>query len=134
MGKELLTDNPQLRTPLADALEQMLKEDYLPFDVPGHKANIGRLADFFGERCLSLDFNSRKAIDNLNQPDGVIAEAEALAAETFKACHAFFMIGGTTSAVQAMIMSTCSQGDKIILPRNVCAGYFVCPHIPFQDG
>ena len=29
------------------------------------------------------------------------------------------MVNGTTSAVQAMIMATCSAGDEIILPRNV---------------
>ena len=29
------------------------------------------------------------------------------------------MIGGTTSSVQTMILSTCKAGDKIILPRNV---------------
>lgn len=29
------------------------------------------------------------------------------------------MVGGTTSAVQAMILSNCKRGDKIILPRNV---------------
>ena len=29
------------------------------------------------------------------------------------------MVGGTTSSVQAMIMTACKAGDKIILPRNV---------------
>ena len=29
------------------------------------------------------------------------------------------MVGGTTSAVQSMILSVCEAGDKIILPRNV---------------
>ena len=29
------------------------------------------------------------------------------------------MVGGTTSSVQTMILSTCKRGDKIILPRNV---------------
>ena len=29
------------------------------------------------------------------------------------------MVGGTTSAVQGMILSVCKAGDKIILPRNV---------------
>jgi lysine decarboxylase len=29
------------------------------------------------------------------------------------------MVNGTTSAVQAMIMATCTAGDEIILPRNV---------------
>ena len=42
-----------------------------------------------------------------------------MAAEAFGASHAFLMVGGTTSSVQSMILSTCKQGDKIILPRNV---------------
>ena len=29
------------------------------------------------------------------------------------------MVGGTTSAVQSMILSVAKRGDKIILPRNV---------------
>ena len=29
------------------------------------------------------------------------------------------MVGGTTSAVQSMILSVVKAGDKIILPRNV---------------
>jgi len=41
-----------------------------------------------------------------------------LAAQAFGAQHAYFLVNGTTSGVQAMIMSTCEPGDKIILPRN----------------
>ena len=48
-----------------------------------------------------------------------IKEAEELAAEAFRAAHAFFMVGGTTSSVQSMVLSCCKAGDKIILPRNV---------------
>ena len=29
------------------------------------------------------------------------------------------MVGGTTSAVQTMVLACCKKGDKIILPRNV---------------
>lgn len=29
------------------------------------------------------------------------------------------MVGGTTSSVQSMVLSTCKRGDKIILPSNV---------------
>ena len=49
----------------------------------------------------------------------MIREAEELAAEAFGAAHAFLMVGGTTSAVQAMILSVAKRGEKIILPRNV---------------
>lgn len=114
-------DNKQNRAPILSALEQYKKNRILPFDVPGHKRGKGNkeLTDFLGEKCLTVDVNSMKPLDNLCHPVSVIKEAEELAAEAFKAKHAFFMVNGTTSAVQAMIMSVCKRGEKIIMPRNV---------------
>lgn len=109
----------QFLTPLADALKKQADEHIVAFDVPGHKQSSSELAEYFGKRCVELDLNSRKSIDYLCQPHGVIREAELLAAEAFGAKNAFFMVGGTTASVQAMIMSVCDPGDKIILPRNV---------------
>ena len=111
----------QTTAPLMDALETMRTARIVPFDVPGHKRGKGNpaLMDFLGERCLSVDVNSMKPLDNLCHPVSVIKQAEALAAEAFHAASAFFMVGGTTSAVQAMLLSTLKQGDKVILPRNV---------------
>ncbi|MCL2633849.1 MAG: aminotransferase class I/II-fold pyridoxal phosphate-dependent enzyme [Oscillospiraceae bacterium] len=108
-------------TPIKTALEQFQKHRIVPFDVPGHKRGRGNaeLTKFLGQACMNLDVNSMKPLDNLCSPVSVIAEAEALAADAFGASHAFFMVGGTTSAVQAMVFSACKKGDKIILPRNV---------------
>lgn len=111
----------QTRAPLYEALEAMRDARIVPFDVPGHKRGRGNkpLTEFLGERCLSVDVNSMKPLDNLCHPVSVIKEAEALAADAFGAANAFFMVGGTTSAVQAMMLSTLKNGDKVILPRNV---------------
>ena len=111
----------QNRAPILEALEGMKDSRLVPFDVPGHKRGKGNpaLLEFLGEKCLSVDVNSMKPLDNLCHPTGVIAQAEALAAEAFGAANAFFMVGGTTSAVQAMILSSVKAGEKIILPRNV---------------
>jgi arginine/lysine/ornithine decarboxylase len=68
---------------------------------------------------MNIDVNSMKPLDNLCHPVSVIAEAEKLAAAAFGAAHAFFMVGGTTSSVQAMIFASVKRGEKIILPRNV---------------
>lgn len=68
---------------------------------------------------MTVDVNSMKCLDNLCHPVSVIREAEELAAEAFGAAHAFFMVNGTTSAVQSMILSAAKRGEKIILPRNV---------------
>ncbi len=111
----------QSRAPILEALEKMKGERLVPFDVPGHKHGKGNLAltEFLGQKCLSVDVNSMKMLDNLCHPVSVIKEAQELAAEAFGAAHAYFMVGGTTAAVQSMVLSVCKRGDKIILPRNV---------------
>ena len=111
----------QSRAPIFEALERYKSMRIVPFDVPGHKRGKGNpeLTKFLGEKCLTVDVNSMKPLDNLCHPVSVIKEAEELAARAFGAQHDFFMVNGTTSAVQSMIMSVCKRGDKIIMPRNV---------------
>ncbi len=109
----------QTSAPLAEALARLTEKHLVAFDVPGHKQSLSFLSEYFGENCLRLDMNSRPGIDYLCQPQAEIKEAEILAAEAFGAAYAYFMVGGTTASVQAMVMSVCNPGDKIILPRNV---------------
>lgn len=111
----------QKSAPVYEALERFRKKRVVPFDVPGHKRGRGNpeLVNLLGEKCVGLDVNSMKPLDNLGHPVSVIREAEELTAEAFGAAHAFLMVNGTTSSVQSMILSVCKAGDKIILPRNV---------------
>ncbi len=111
----------QDNAPIYEALERMRRMRVVPFDVPGHKRGRGNqeLTDFLGEACMSVDVNSMKPLDNLCHPVSVIRDAEDLAAQAFGADSTFFMVGGTTSAVQSMILYACKSGDKIIMPRNV---------------
>lgn len=111
----------QQKAPIMEALNNYKKMRVVPFDVPGHKRGRGNeeLTAFLGENCMTVDVNSMKPLDNLIHPVSVIREAEELAAEAFGAKHAFFMVNGTTSAVQAMVMTACKAGEKIIMPRNV---------------
>ncbi len=111
----------QNKAPIYEALQTFRQMRVVPFDVPGHKHGRGNpeLTAFLGEQCVSIDVNSMKPLDNLCHPISVIKEAEILAADAFGAAHAFLMVGGTTSSVQSMVLSTCKRGDKIILPRNV---------------
>ena len=111
----------QKKAPLYRALQEFRRQRVVPFDVPGHKRGRGNkeLVDFLGLQCVEIDVNSMKALDNLCHPVSVIKEAEELAADAFGAKHAFMMVGGTTSAVQSMVLTACKKGDKIIMPRNV---------------
>ena len=96
----------QNRAPIYEALQTFRQMRVVPFDVPGHKHGRGNpeLTAFLGEQCVSIDVNSMKPLDNLCHPVSVIHEAEVLAAEAFGAAHAFLMVGGTTSAVQSMVL------------------------------
>ncbi|MBD5128849.1 MAG: aminotransferase class I/II-fold pyridoxal phosphate-dependent enzyme [Ruminococcaceae bacterium] len=107
--------------PLYEAIGEYRTNRVVKFDVPGHKGGRGnkRLSDFLGESCLKNDVNSMKPLDNLCHPVSVIKEAQELAADAFGAENAFFIVNGATGAVQAMVMSVCKSGEKIILPRNV---------------
>ena len=111
----------QRETPLADALDRQRINRLAHVGVRAHRSGRGtrELTEYLGSRAMAMDVNSMKPLDNLGHPVSVIKDAQALAAEAFGADDAFFMVNGTTSAVQAMIMSTCTAGDEIILPRNV---------------
>ncbi len=74
---------------------------------------------FIGDNALSIDLINIAPLDDLHQPTGVIEEAQMLAADAFGADHTFFSVQGTSGAIMTMILTVCSQGDKIIVPRNV---------------
>ena len=111
----------QTKAPIFEALDRYKRMRVLPFDVPGHKQGRGNdaLREFLGNKCMSVDVNSMKPLDNLMHPTSVIKEAEELAAEAFGADCTFFMVNGTSSSVQAMLMSALKENDEVIMPRNV---------------
>lgn len=131
-----MTELSQERAPIYEALEKFQKMRIVPFDVPGHKRGRGNpeLTALLGETCMQMDVNSMKPLDNLCHPVSVIADAERLAAEAFGAAHAFLMVGGTTSAVQSMVLASVKRGEKIILPRNahrsVMGALVLCGAVP----
>ncbi|KNY29154.1 Arginine decarboxylase [Pseudobacteroides cellulosolvens ATCC 35603 = DSM 2933] len=110
----------QDRTPLFDAVKKYIQDNVVQFHVPGHKQGRGikEFCDFVGEHVLQMDANGMEELDFANNPTGVIYEAERLIANAFGAQYGYFLVNGTTAGVQAMIMSACEPGDKIILPRN----------------
>lgn len=108
-------------TPFFTKLKAYADSGTIQHDVPGHK--LGQipndLLDDVGIRMFKLDANAPRGLDNLNRPTGVIKEAAELMADAFLAEKAYFLTGGTTMGILAMIMSTCRAKEKIILPRNV---------------
>ncbi|MEG3841994.1 aminotransferase class I/II-fold pyridoxal phosphate-dependent enzyme [Microcoleus sp. herbarium14] len=114
--------NSQTKTPLLDALRDRTNQPHSPFYAPGHKGGqgiSGPLVEFFGAAVFQADLPELPELDNLFNPEGVIAEAQNLAAEAFGAEHTRFLANGSTCGIIAAIVATCGPGDKIILPRNI---------------
>lgn len=112
----------QDETPLFDALMEYVNRQTIPFHVPGHKKGVGidpEFKAFIGENPFKIDVTVFKLVDSLHHPTGPIKKAQELAADAYGSDASFFSIHGTSGAIQAMILSVVTDGDKIIIPRNV---------------
>lgn len=111
----------QSKTPYFTALLEYVDSGVLPFHTPGHMQ--GRGADrswreFVGDNILAIDLTPMPGIDDLLQPTESVKEAQELAAEAYGADHSFFLINGSTSGNQCMMMTALNPGEKIAVPRN----------------
>ncbi|KAF3889879.1 MULTISPECIES: aminotransferase class I/II-fold pyridoxal phosphate-dependent enzyme [Nostocales] len=112
----------QNQTPLLDTLKACAERPHAPFYTPGHKRGQGispLLTDVFGQSVFRADLPELAELDNLFSPNGVIHQAQQLAADAFGASQTWFLVNGSTCGIEAAILATCEADDKIILPRNV---------------
>lgn len=110
------------RLPLLEILAECAESQNAAFHTPGHKRGQGSFKAFqqlVGDRTLQADLPELPELDNLFAPQGAIAQAQTLAAQTFGAEQTWFLANGSTAGIIAAILATCNPGDKILLPRNV---------------
>ncbi len=126
-GKPDLDTHPlnqlkQSQTPLVSALKTCADRANAAFHTPGHKQGQGISPEersLFGQQVFRADLPELPELDNLFAPEGVILQAQKLAAEAFGAEQTWFLANGSTCGIEAAILATCGPGDKLILPRNV---------------
>jgi lysine decarboxylase len=117
--------NPKLdqsRAPILETLRDYIAGGTYAFHTPGHKA--GRFAppelvELWGQRTFDYDLPAMTATDNTLHPTHCVKEAQELAAEVFGAAATFYLGGGATTGIAAMILAAVPPGGTILLPRNV---------------
>ena len=115
-------NSDQFQTPLADRLCTSAQSDNVPFHTPGHHKGQGidpKLKAWWGEAIFQADLPELPELDNLFAPNGVIAEAETLAARAWGSDRTFFLTNGSTAGVIASILAVCNPEDSVLVPRNV---------------
>ncbi len=112
----------QQNAPIIDALQRYIDDGTVRFHMPGHKGkqvNDNLLNDFLGNKVFAADVTNVPGMDDLHQTHGVIKEAQTMAAETFGADFSYFLVNGSSCGLQALVMTVCNPGDKILVPRNM---------------
>jgi arginine decarboxylase len=111
----------QSKTPYFQALLDYVDAGVLPFHTPGHVQGVGMdlaFREFVGDNLCAIDLTPMPGIDDLLQPTESIKEAQQLAAAAWGADNTFFLINGSTSGNQCMMMAAVNPGEKIAVPRN----------------
>jgi arginine/lysine/ornithine decarboxylase len=110
----------QRRAPYFEALQEYASVPRSVFHTPGHIQGRGsheRLGELFGPETLKLDLCT-----GLGTLDGVhgsaLEQAEELAAAAYGAERSWFLVNGSTSGNQIMVISVCHPGDVILTSRN----------------
>ncbi|WP_427181739.1 aminotransferase class I/II-fold pyridoxal phosphate-dependent enzyme [Paenibacillus sp. TC-CSREp1] len=69
---------------------------------------------------MEMDVTEITGTDDLHHPEGVIREAQDLAADCFGAEESFFLVGGSTAGNLSLLLTVCDEPESIVLvQRNV---------------
>jgi lysine decarboxylase len=112
----------QAQAPLVDRIQGLSQQRGHPFYAPGHKGGKGMpepLSGLLGKAVGAADLPELPELDNLFAAEGVIEQAQCLAAVAFGAQQTWFLVNGSSCGIIAAILATCNPGDKLIVPRNL---------------
>jgi lysine decarboxylase len=109
----------QSRAPFFEALQRFAASDAVMFSTPGHKRGRGvddAVRELFGA-TLGVDVPHGGGVDTPHFSRGLLRQAERLAAEAHGGNEARFLVNGSTAGNLAMLLSTCNDGDEVVISR-----------------
>lgn len=111
----------QDKTPLLDAVTDLIETDPAYFRTPGHRLDKGvspRWTDRVGTGIFAYDVTETPLTDDLHSPEGAIEEAQRLLSGLYGADRSFFLVNGSTCGNEAMLLSAACEGERIMVARN----------------
>lgn len=97
---------------LLDLLKSYSDGNHYPMHMPGHKRNVNLLPDY------KIDITEIDGFDNLHNPEGILKECMEHAASVYGSMDTFYVVNGSTCALQSAIYASTKRGDKILVGRN----------------
>lgn len=107
-------------TPLINGLLEYIKQNNIPFHMPGHKNNAKEFKELkiIQENIFNMDLTEVEGVDNLHSPEGIIKDAQGKLSKCFKSKESFMLVNGSTAGIYSMILGLTKPKDKIIIQRN----------------
>lgn len=95
--------------------------DFYPFHMPGHKRNSEFIKQYglWDEKLTPYDIDITEIdnFDNLHNPEGIIKNAETLAAKLYGAKESIYSVNGSTGAILS-VLGLIDRGDSVLIARN----------------
>ncbi|NLM06226.1 MAG: aminotransferase class I/II-fold pyridoxal phosphate-dependent enzyme [Tissierellia bacterium] len=105
-----------MKTPVFDALKNLMKENSVSFHMPGHK---GKNTSFnWGDYIPMIDTTETFGMDNLLDPEGIILESQKETARIFGAKYTQYCPNGSTGSIYIALSAITKPGDTVIVQRN----------------
>ena len=108
--------NSQQSAPLLDALQEYIDAGTIAFSTPGHKG--GRLIDDQLRELLGEPVFRSDVWLNTTRHESALRAAELLAAETWGADDAWYVVNGSSSGNHALLLTLVQPGDTVIVARD----------------
>jgi arginine decarboxylase len=110
----------RVKMPLVEALLNFLQRKHIAFHTPGHLGfgSSTSIKNLLGHQLFQADLTELEGLDSLHEPTGPIQQAQELAAQAWGSDQSYFLVNGSTSGVQAMLLATCAPGEVVLLARN----------------
>ena len=107
---------PFTGAPLFHALQLLATSDSARFHMPGHKGQpvFNSFRDIY-----AIDYTETYGTGNLYLGDGPIRDAEVAAARYYGANDCFFLTGGSTQGILAMLGAAVGCGGSVLIDREV---------------
>src|SRR5439155_4712738 len=112
----------QSSAPLADALAEFVRTPYTLFAIPAHKQGLAlpdEVVDALGAEVFRHDVPMLNGLDDIHESKQLQVRAQQLAAELVGANQVFYVVNGSTLAIQCAITAVAGPGEKLLVARNV---------------
>lgn len=105
-----------MKTPVLDALKNLMEENSVSFHMPGHKGKNTLIN--WGEYIPYIDTTEVEGMDNLLEPRGIIQESQEHAAKVYGSKATYYAVNGSTGSIYIALATITKPGDKVLIQRN----------------